>query len=316
MTTRRSFLAGLAASLRAAAATLPANKNVRWALSLGLWNHFRRCPFTDVLDVMRDTGFIGIRLTGFPGVLKTYDITAAQMEKEVSKRNLHVATISFGGPAHDPAQHAKVLQDARNAMNFLKGFGANHLVVFPPGRMKPGTDVAAGFRAMCQCFNRIGELANGMGFRAGVHNHLNEMVQTPEEVHQCMAMTDPKLFWFSPDTAHLHLGGSNVVEMYQKYKHRLMFMDYKDAKWTTPAADFKLDNGRVLPKDSAEAKFFSSIYDLGDGEIDFPACHRILKEIRFQGWICVDLDTARKGPRASYDRCGAYVVKKLEPIYV
>ena len=313
---RREFLAGLSASLLSAAGRLPANKNIKWGLSLGLWNHFRPVGFTDVLDVMKDTGFIGIRLTGFPGVLKTYKITAEQMEKEVSKRNLNVITISFGGPVNNPAMHQKVLGDAKAAMNFLKIFGARHLVVFPPGRMKPGTDVKAGFKSMCEGFNKIGELAGEMGFKAGVHNHLDEMVEGPEEVHRCMAMTDPKLFNFSPDTAHQHLGGSNVVEMYQKYKNRLIFMDYKDAKWTTPAEDFKLENGRTLSKDSKEAKFFSSIYDLGDGEIDFPACHKVLKEIRYQGWICVDLDTARQGPRHSYERSGDYVVRKLEPIYL
>ena len=30
----------------------------------------------------------------------------------------------------------------------------------------------------------------------------------------------------------------------------------------------------------------------------------------FQGWLIVDLDIARDGPRASYERCGAYVVKQ------
>jgi sugar phosphate isomerase/epimerase len=312
---RREFLAGLAASLQLKAASLPANKNVKWALSLALWNHFKRPPFTEVLDVMRDTGFIGIRLTQFPGFLKAYDITPAQIEKEVSKRGLQVVTISFNGPANDPAQHARVLKNAREAMTFLKGFGADHLVVFPPARMKPGADVEAGFKAMCDCFNHIGEAAGEMGFHAGLHNHLNEMVEKPEEVHKCMAMTDPKLFKFSPDTAHLLLGGSNAVEMFQKYKYRLMFMDYKDARWTTPAEDVHLDNGQVLAKDSREAKFYSSIYDLGDGDVDFPGCHRVLKEIGYKGWICVDLDTARQGPRASYERCGAYVVKRLEPIY-
>jgi inosose dehydratase len=312
---RRQFVMGLAASLQLKAAQLPAEKNVKWALSLGLWNHFKPVPFTDVLDVMKDTGFIGIRLTGYPGVLKTYDITAAQMEKEVSKRGLHVVTISFGGPANDPAQHAKIMQNARGAINFLKGFGANHLVVFPPSRLKPGADVEAAFKAMCDCYNHLGEMAGEMGFHAGLHNHLGEMVEKPDEVHKCMAMTDPKLFWFSPDTAHLHLGGSDVVEMFKKYKHRLMFMDYKDARWTTPKEDWHLENGRVLSKDSSEAKFFASIYDLGDGDIDFPSCHRILKEIGYKGWICVDLDTARKGPRFSYERSGAYIVKRLEPIY-
>ena len=76
-----------------------------------------------------------------------------------------------------------------------------------------------------------------------------------------------------------------------------MLLDYKDAK-------------RV------DAPFKDQIFDLGDGEIDFPACHRVLKSIQFKGWLCADLDTARKGPRASYERCAAYVVDKLEKVYV
>jgi sugar phosphate isomerase/epimerase len=133
---RRTFLAALSATLTRAADRLPANKNIKWAVSLGLWGHFKPVAFTDVLDVMKDTGFPGIRLTGFPGCLKTYNITADQMEKEVSKRGLNVATISFGGPANVASAHAKILEDAKNAMNFLKIFGAKHLVVFPPSRMK------------------------------------------------------------------------------------------------------------------------------------------------------------------------------------
>jgi inosose dehydratase len=312
---RRLFLTSLAATLASAAARLPANRNIKWGLSAGLWSHYPKAPFTEILDVMRDTGFIGVRLTGFPGVLKTYNITASQMEREVSKRNLNVITISFGGRVNDPAQHKQVVANAREAMRFLQTFGAKHLVVFPPGRVKDGQDVDAAFRAMCTGFNRIGEAANEMGFQAGVHNHLDEMVQGPEEVDKCMELTDPKLFNFAPDTAHLHLGGSDVVKMYEKYKNRLVFMDYKDARWTTPKADLVLPNGKVEPKDSSGAKFFESIFDLGDGDIDFPACHRILKQVAYKGWICVDLDYTRNGPRASYEHCGKYIVDRLEPIY-
>lgn len=312
---RRVFLQWLSGTMAMAAGRLPANRNIKWAVSAGLWSHYPSTPFTDILDVMRDTGFIGVRLTGFPGVLKTYNLTAAQMEREVSKRSLNVCTISFGGPVNDPAKHKEVVENARQAMRFLQGFGAKDLCVFPPSRAKAGADVRTAFRAMCEGFNRIGEAANEMGFHAGLHNHLDEMVQGPEEVDQCMEMTDPKLFNFAPDTAHLHLGGSDVVKMYEKYKSRLVFMDYKDARWTTPAADLTLPNGKVHKRDSSEAKFFESIYDLGDGDIDFPACHRILKQINYKGWICVDLDRTRNGPRASYEHCGKYVTEKLEPIY-
>src|SRR5437899_4500739 len=130
--TRRTALALLATTLTRAAGRLPANTNVRWALGANLWNSFPRVPFTDILDVMRDTGFIGIRLTQFPQILTTYNITAEQLEREASRRGLHVVTISFNGPTDDPAQHVAVLEKAREAMRFLQRFGAKHLVVFSP----------------------------------------------------------------------------------------------------------------------------------------------------------------------------------------
>lgn len=291
--TRRSALALCAAALSRAAARLPANKNLKWALGANLWNSFPRVPFTDILDIMRDTGFIGIRLTQFPQILHTYNITAAQMRRECDKRGCHVITISFNGATHDPAKHADVVASARTAMTFLKDFDAHHLVVFPPNR-RFLTD--ASFKAMCDGFNKIGEAAAEMGFQAGLHNHMGEMVQTAKEIDRCMALTNPKLFHFSPDTAHLYLADCDVVKTLDKYKSRLMLLDYKDAK--------KIGD-----------KITENVFDFGDGDVDLPGCHRVLKSIHFQGWLCVDLDVARQGPRASYERCAAYVVDKLEPIY-
>ena len=312
---RRVFLASMAAALGRAAARLPASENVNWALSLGLWQHFRPVPFTEILSVMRDTGFIGIRLTNFPRCLETYGLTPSQMEKEVSKRKLHVCTISFGGPAHDASKHDQIIADGRRAMTVLKSFGAKELVVFPPARLPPGADVLQVFDNMADCYTRLGELAGELGFRVGLHNHLGEIVEKKDEIDLIMAKVSPKLLYLAPDTAHLHLAGADVVATFEKYKKRIIFADYKDAKWTAPDADLVEDTGKAHPKDSQEAKFLSSIYDLGDGEIDFAGCHRVLKSVGYKGWLCVDLDTARHGPRASYERCGAYIVNKLEPIY-
>jgi inosose dehydratase len=296
--TRRACLLALSAALSRAAGRLPANKNVKWALGSNLWNYFPPVPFTDILDVMRDTGFIGIRLTQFPQILTKYNITAEQMQAEVAKRKLQVITVSFSGqPAEDASQHEAIMGRAKEAMNYLKRFDANLLVVFSPrGRGQ----TAEQFQTACKFYNRLGETALGMGFKAGLHNHLGQMVQTPEEIDRFMDLTDPKLFFFSPDTAHVHLGGGDVVKILEKYKHRLMMADYKDAK-----------REGLNPE-----KFLPNIYDLGDGEIDFPGCHRVLQSLSFKSWLCVDLDIARNGIRASYERCGAYVVDKLEPSYL
>ncbi len=292
--TRRDSLIAIAATLARAAQKVPANRNVKWALGASLWNSFPNTPFTDILDVMRDTGFIGIRMTHFPAILKQYDITPALLETEVSKRGLHVITISFNGAADDETKHAEILKSAQEAMDFLKRFGANHLVVFSPHR----TDKPGAFETMCLFYNRLGEKASENGFKAGLHNHLGQMVQTPEEIDRCMALTNPKLFHFSPDTAHGYLGGGDTAAVLEKHKDRLMFADYKDAKQA-----------------GLEKNFLPNIFDLGDGEVDFPACHRVLKSIAYKGWLCVDLDIARQGPRVSYERCGRYVVNTLEKIY-
>jgi len=298
--TRRQALALFAASLARAADRLPANRNVKWGLGSNLWNFFPRVPFTDILDVMRDTGFIGLRLTQFPEILKTYDLTAAQMQKEAQKRGCQIVTISFNGATHEPAKRSEIVASAKTAMNFLKEFGANHLVVFSPNRRFATAPNA--FAEMCASFNAIGAAANELGFRAGLHNHMGQIVQNPDEVDRCMAMTDPKLFHFSPDTAHLHLAGCDVVKTLEKHKSRLVMADYKDAKRPQNAAPDSFDR--------------NSIFDLGGGEIDFPGAHRVLKSINFKGWLIVDNDIARQGPRASYEACGHYVVNTLESVYV
>ena len=320
---RRSVLGSVPALSLALAASNPlpaladpkvAHKNIKWAVSTNIWTHSKG-PFTDVLDVMQATGFKGVRLTGFPKILQNYGLTEAQLQSELAKRDLNVVTISFNGPMYDPARRQETLDSARRAMTFLKDFGSTHLVVFSPAR-KPETSTPAAFKEFCDQCNAVGELAGEMGFTAGLHNHMGQMVQTQEEVDRFMAMTDPKLFGLSPDTAHLYLGGCDVPGTFERYKHRIKFMDYKDAKWTTPTADWVEPNGVVVPKDSQTARFLNSIYDLGDGVVDFPGCHRVLKSVDYQGWICVDLDSARLGPLADYQRCADYIVGKLQPVYL
>ena len=157
----------------------------------------------------------------------------------MDKRGLHVITISFNGPAYDAAQRDTFLNNAQDRDEFPEDFDAKLLVVFSPNRTNL---TEASFKVMCESFNRVGELADEMGFRAGLHNHMGQMVQTQEEVDRCMAMTDPKLFWFSPDLAHLYLAGCDPASNLDKHRSRLMMMDYKDAKKEAsqiPRSDFR-----------------------------------------------------------------------------
>jgi len=312
---RRQFLNWLAASLAAFRSPADgAGKNISWALSLGLWGHLAPAPFTEILDVMSDTGFTGIRMTSFPGCLANYNLTVPLLQKELDKRGLRIATISFGGPADDRTRHAQIEKSARAALAFLKNFGATELVVFSPSRVAKVL-IPERMRILCEFYNRLGDICREYGFRAGLHNHLDAIVESQDEVELFLQLIDPRRFHFAPDTAHLHLAGCNVVELFEKYADRLLFMDYKDARNTPATQDIVLPNGRILKAGSQQATFMNSIYDLGDGEIDFPRLTRILKRRHYKGWICVDLDHVRVSARDSFGRCRKYVREKLEPIY-
>jgi sugar phosphate isomerase/epimerase len=45
--------------------------------------------------------------------------------------------------------------------------------------------------------------------------------------------------------------------------------------------------------------YMDNVIELGRGLIDFPALHRILKSIRYKGWVTIDLDNARISPLES-----------------
>jgi len=77
----------LPAAVAGAADRLPANRNIKWALSSLPWNSLPPGSFTSILDVMKETGFIGVRLAGFPHILDRYGMTLAQMQGEFSKRS-------------------------------------------------------------------------------------------------------------------------------------------------------------------------------------------------------------------------------------
>lgn len=322
---RRELLATMAATLggiqdRLQASPASDDPNLRWAVSMFLWTSTQWTPsshdFTGMLDVIRDTGFGGFRLTGWPKSLETYGMPPSRLERELSKRNLHIATLSFGGPADDPDQHPAILERAHQACQFLKDFGATELVVFSPRRPNKVL-MREKMRVACEFWNRLGDLCAGYGIRAGLHNHSQgQLVESQDEVQLMLKLTDPKRFHWSPDTIHLHLGGCDVVALFEKHGHRLMFMDYVDVEYTYARQDYHLANGKLAQAGTHNATFMLCNKDLGDGVLDFPALHRVLKRNSYQGWICVDHHYAPVSPKHSFTRCRQYIRDKLEPIYL
>ncbi|MBM3737395.1 MAG: TIM barrel protein [Acidobacteria bacterium] len=323
--TRREWMSRTAAALGALAgqieaATPAGEKNISWAVSSFLWTSTQwkddgSARFTDMLDVIRDCGLNGFRLNGWPRTLEIYKMPPAVLEKELSKRGLRLATLSFGGEASDAAQHPRIEASAHEACKFLKSMGSDLLTVFSPRRPSKVL-VREHLRVACEFWNRLGDLAATYGIRAGSHNHSQgQLVESQDEIERMLALTDPKRFGWSPDTVHLYLGGCDIPYLFEKYGHRLVSMDYVDAKYVFAHQDVVTANGKVDKAGTHNATFMLCNQDLGDGEIDFRRLHRVLKKHRFRGWITIDHHYTPVSPKHSFTRCRTYIREKLEPVY-
>lgn len=321
---RREALSTIAAtlgSLRDRAAALAVDRpNIKWCVSSFLWTSTQwpdtgTLPYTEMLDVIRDTGFNGFRLTGWPSVLNRIGMDLPQLEKELSKRNLQIATLSFGGPADDPSKHAEIEKSARAACQFLKRFGATELVTFSPRRVNKVLE-REHIRRASVFYNHLGEVCAEYDVRTGMHNHSQgQLIETQDEIELLMMLTDPKKFHWCPDTVHLYMANCDIIGLFQKYAPRLIFFDLVDAKYEYQNLEMRLPNGKIEPAGSQNGTFMLGNRDYGDGEVDLQGIMRILKKVRYKGWINIDHHYARVSPRSSFDRCMTYIREKLNPIY-
>ena len=323
---RREFLIAVGGALgalreQAAAAYPESGRNIKWAVSSFLWTSTQwpdtgTLPYTEMLDVIRDTGFDGFRLTGWPGVLGRIGMSVGQLHNELEKRNLRVATISWSGAADDPAKHGEAEASARKACEFLRDFGATELVVFSPRRVNKVLE-REHIRVACEFYNRLGDICAEYGIRAGLHNHSQgQLIESQDEIELLLKLTDPKKFHWCPDTVHLYMAGCDIPGLFAKYAPRLIFFDLVDAKYEYAREDLHVPNGKVEKAGTHNATFMLGNRDYGDGEVDLQGIMRILKKHRYKGWINIDHHYARVSPRQSFERCRKYIREKLDPIYM
>jgi inosose dehydratase len=300
--TRRELLQFLASSFvaaslpRFAAAKTP---RIRWAQGYLLWRGFKGQPLTlqDALNDLRAVGADGIEFSPQGSELERNGLTTAAFKQLMIEKKLAIAGNYLSAPFYDPAKREEILQEAQKRFALLKEFGGKNIIIGPPG--VPGTvDRMQLIKQQAPLLNEIGQRANGQGLQIGLHPHLNTLIETPPEIDAALETTDPRYVHFSPDTGHIHLAGGDVPSILRKYKTRLNYFHFKDG---------------VRP--FVRPNFQPNLRELGSGEVDFPQVMKLLKEIRFTGWVNIEQDTTTLTPQESCRISMAYVNKVLKPIY-
>jgi inosose dehydratase len=296
---RREFICTTAAAA-AGAALGAAQRHIYWGLGAVSWTakatgavHWSQiCP--------------DVAAAGFDGVepfttanLPVNDENMNELAELLPQHKLRVSSIYWGDNFHQPSAEDRLMKDCHRYLRYLKRFGCDRLTFGPP---PPNVeDERAAIQQTAKVMNAIGKIAlEEYRIRAGIHPHVGSLIENPRQIDALMSQTDPKYFNLGPDTAQLWMGGGEPVEMFEKYKSRLIYMHYKDVRAYNRGLRGYMDN----------------VVELGRGVIDFPALHRILKSIKYRGWITIDLDNARISPLESARVQMDYIKRVLEPIYM
>ncbi|MCX6634046.1 MAG: sugar phosphate isomerase/epimerase [Acidobacteria bacterium] len=295
--TRRLFLSATAAAAGSAAAT----RNIRWGLGIVTWvvranRNKQKLDWPEILSDIAAGGFDGVE-PFTQSALPVTDENMARLESLLPDYKLRVASIYWADRFHFPEEHDRIRKDCHRFLGYLKRFGSGRLTIGPPG---PSPDETKAISNMAKIMNEVGKIAlEQYGIKTGVHNHVDGLIENPRQIDQLMEETDPRYFNLSPDTAQIWMGGGDPLRMLEKYKRRIVYIHYKDIRAYHRGLRGYLDN----------------VIELGRGILDFPAMHRILKSVNYQGWITIDLDNARISPLESAKVQREYIDKVLAPIY-
>ncbi|MGC8793527.1 MAG: sugar phosphate isomerase/epimerase family protein [Bryobacteraceae bacterium] len=299
--TRRRWLATTATAMLPKAA--PGERNIRWALGMVTWvvraqREKRPLRWDEILADIAQARFEGLEVY----TQNTLPLSDENMEALgrllEPKYRLALSGIYWADRFHLEAEHDRIRRECHRFLGYLKRFGSDRLIIGPPG--PEVEDERRAISTMARIMNEVGKIAlEQYGIKAAVHPHLASLIENPRQIAQLMAETDPRYFNLAPDTAQLWMGGGDPVRMFEEYRQRLVYIHYKDVRGYHRGLRSYLDH----------------VVELGQGVVDFPALHRILREIRYRGWITIDLDNARVSPLHSARVQRDYIDRVLAPIY-
>lgn len=276
-------------------------KNIRWAQGWLLWRGFKGQALTlkDAFENLNAVGADGIEFSPGDSELAKQGLTKESLKEFLGRMKLAISGNYFSAPFYDQGRREEILREAQGRFDLLKEFGAKNMIIGPPGAAKEqAADRLKLVRQQAPVLNELGKRAIDQGLQIGIHPHLNTLVESGSEIDQIMEATDPRYVFFSPDTGHIHLAGGDLLAILRKYKARLNYFHFKDG---------------VGP--FARPNFIPNLRELGQGEVDFPAVMRLLKEVRYHGWINVEQDQTRLTPKQACEISMAYVRRTLMPIY-
>ena len=251
--------------------------------------------FEQVLNEISETGYQGSELGDWGFMPSVPD----ELRRELDQRNLSMVGAFVPVFLKDPSKHvagaeaavktAKLMADAGFPDAFIVLADDNGSVkerTLNAGRVNESMGLTEEeWHIFAVGANYVArEVKTKTGLRTVFHHHCAGYVETPLEIDQLLALTDPSLVGLVLDMGHYQFGGGDPLEALKKHQSRIWHIHFKDCH----------------PEIAKQARtegwdYFQSVgngvfCELGKGAVDFPAIVAELNLQKYEGWIVVEQD--------------------------
>ena len=251
--------------------------------------------FEQVLDEIRETGYQGSELGdwGFMPVVPT------ELKKELSNRSLSMVGAFVPVFMKDRSKHkagaesalktAKLMADAGFPDAFIVLADENGTVkerTLNAGRVSASMGLTNDeWKVFAEGANLVArEVKEKTGLRTVFHHHCAGYVETPGEINNLLALTDPSFVGLVLDMGHYMFGGGDPLVALKKHAGRIWHIHFKDCQPEIAA------KSRIEKWDYFKSVGSGVFCELGKGAVDFPSIVKELHEQKYSGWIVVEQD--------------------------
>ena len=250
----------------------PAPADLKFGYAAITWGGRDREAIEDIASV----GFPGIQLRS--NVLKEFGDRPAALRDLLAKHRLTLVALSSGGVNIDPSVESRVIEEHTRNARFVHDVGGLYLQVTDQ-RPKDRAIEPADMVRLGKLLTEIGKRTADLGVPLGYHNHMGTIGEKPDAVDRILEAADPRYVKLELDVAHYHQGGGDPVRAIRRYAERLLFLHLKDVEPTA---------GGQQPYRFVE---------LGRGKVNLTGVVEALKDVKFRGWLIVELDAVPDNAR-------------------
>jgi len=253
--------------------------------------------YNDVLNEMAQAGYEGTELGPY-GYLPT---EPERLTAELSARGLKLVSAFVPIPLAESERHEAGFQEAVQVAELLAQAGARLIVladvmsearVAVAGRVVEERDgmTEQQWEEAAKLLLRTARVCRARGLRVVFHHHAGTFVETPKEIEQLCALTDPDLIGLCLDTGHYFYGGGDPRDAVRKYGARIWHLHLKDVQ---PIVLEAVRREAVGFLDAVRRGVFC---ELGQGAVDFPELIQGLRACNYDGWAVVEQDMNASQP--------------------